>query len=67
MSGLRARYPDRIKKIDSYFDGPLMGAFADASRTHAFASIGLRGQDTETVNNYLAIDDQLGTVGIHNR
>lgn len=60
LSDLPARYPGRIKKIDSYFDGPVMGRFADASRTHAFASIGLRGQDTETVNNYLAIEDHLG-------
>ncbi len=60
LANLHARYPDRIKKIDSYFDGPMMGTFADATRTHAFASIGLRGQDTQTVNNYLAIEDQLG-------
>lgn len=59
LAGLRARHPDRIKKIDSYFDGPMMGQFADASRTHAFASIGLRGQDTQAVNNYLAIRDEL--------
>ncbi|MGF6888109.1 putative membrane protein YdfJ with MMPL/SSD domain [Nocardia sp. GAS34] len=60
LAALRARYPDRIKKIDSYFDGPMMGQFADASRTHAFASIGLRGQDTQTVNNYLTIENDLG-------
>ncbi|WP_228816724.1 MMPL family transporter [Nocardia transvalensis] len=60
LARLRARYPDRIQKVDSYFDGPMMGQFADASRTHAFASIGLRGADTETVNNYLAIKDELG-------
>lgn len=60
LARLRAAHPDRIQKIDSYFDGPMMGAFADASRTHAFASIGLRGADTETVTNYLAIEHDLG-------
>ncbi|WP_334027440.1 MMPL family transporter [Nocardia terpenica] len=60
LARLRAAHPDRIQKIDSYFDGPMMGAFADASRRHAFASIGLRGADTETVTNYLAIEHDLG-------
>ncbi|MCM6772472.1 MMPL family transporter [Nocardia sp. CDC159] len=60
LTRLRQRYPDRIQKIDSYFDGPMMGQFADAERTHAFASIGLRGADTESVNNFLAIRDELG-------
>nr|WP_280317380.1 MMPL family transporter [Nocardia wallacei] len=59
LAQLRAKYPDRIQKIDSYFDGSMMGQFADASRTHAFASIGLRGEDTESVNNYLAVKDEL--------
>ncbi|WP_227982279.1 MMPL family transporter [Nocardia spumae] len=63
LSGLRDRYPDRIKKIDSYFDGSMMGQFADASRTHAFASIGLCGSDTATVDNYLAIRADLGASG----
>lgn len=60
LERLRETYPDRIQKIDSYFDGPMMGQFADASRTHAFASIGLRGADTESVNNYLAIENDIG-------
>lgn len=63
LQDLRTAYPDRIKKIDSYFDGSMMGQFADASRTHAFASIGLHGSDTATVNNYLAIRDDLGAAG----
>ncbi|NKY85368.1 MMPL family transporter [Nocardia veterana] len=63
LQDLRTTYPDRIKKIDSYFDGSIMGQFADASRTHAFASIGLHGSDTATVNNYLAIRDDLGAAG----
>lgn len=63
LQDLRTTYPDRIKKIDSYFDGSMMGQFADASRTHAFASIGLHGSDTATVNNYLAIRDDLGAAG----
>ncbi|MBO0855772.1 MAG: MMPL family transporter, partial [Nocardia sp.] len=65
LDHLRITYRDRIKKIDSYYDGSMMSAFADASRTHAFASIGLRGQDTTTVTNYLAIrpDLKAGTAG----
>ncbi|MGW4249540.1 MMPL family transporter, partial [Nocardia sp. NPDC004722] len=56
LSRLRGAYPDRIARINSYFDGALMGQFADASRTHAFASIGLRGDGgTETVADYMAI------------
>ncbi|WP_280263132.1 MMPL family transporter [Nocardia wallacei] len=60
LTRVRTEFPDRVQKIDSYFDGPMMGQFADASRTHAFASIGLRGEDTESVNNYLAIKGELG-------
>ncbi|MBB5916503.1 RND superfamily putative drug exporter [Nocardia transvalensis] len=60
LAALRAKYPEQVQKIDSYFDGPMMGQFADASRTHAFASIGLRGEDTESVTNYLAVKDDLG-------
>ena len=63
LTDLHDRYPDRIKKIDSYFDGSMMGQFADASRAHAFASIGLHGSDTATVNNYLAIEKDLGAGG----
>lgn len=59
LHDLQARYPDRIQKIDSYFDGSMTGMFADASGTHAFASIGLHGSDTATVDNYLAIRDDL--------
>ncbi|MEU1426326.1 MMPL family transporter [Nocardia sp. NPDC005746] len=66
LTRLRTEHADRILKIDSYWDGALMGQFADASRTHAFASIGLRGDGgTDTVDNYLAIKNefQAGTTG----
>ncbi|MTE16911.1 MMPL family transporter [Nocardia sp. CT2-14] len=66
LNRLRTQHADRILKIDSYWDDALMGRFADASRTHAFASIGLRGDGgTDTVNNYLAIKDEFhaGTTG----
>nr|WP_246597702.1 MMPL family transporter [Nocardia tengchongensis] len=66
LTRLRTEHPDRILKIDSYWDGALMGQFADPSRTHAFASIGLRGDGgTDTVNNYLAIKNEFhaGTAG----
>ncbi|MEV5646827.1 MMPL family transporter [Nocardia sp. NPDC052254] len=63
LTDLHDRHPQRIKKIDSYFDGSMMGQFADATRTHAFASIGLHGADTATVDNYLAIEKDLGAGG----
>lgn len=62
LERLRTTESARILKIDSYFDGPMMGQFADADRTHAFASIGLRGDGgTDTVENYMAIKDQFGS------
>ncbi|WP_245663269.1 MMPL family transporter [Nocardia inohanensis] len=66
LDRLRTSESARILKIDSYFDGSMMGQFADADRTHAFASIGLRGDGgTDTVENYLAIKDEFrsGTPG----
>ncbi|MFD7842992.1 MMPL family transporter [Nocardia sp. NPDC059764] len=66
LTRLRTAHADRILKIDSYWDGALMGQFADASRTHAFASIGLRGDGgTDTVDNYLALENEFhaGTTG----
>ncbi|MBF6258026.1 MMPL family transporter [Nocardia farcinica] len=59
LAELLARYPDRILKIDSYWDSPFAAQATDASRTHAFASVGLRGDGTATVENYLAIKDAL--------
>ncbi|UGT43915.1 MMPL family transporter [Nocardia yamanashiensis] len=62
LERLRTTESARILKIDSYFDGPMMGQFADADRTHAFASIGLRGDGgTDTVENYMAIKNQFGS------
>ncbi|MFB7723662.1 MMPL family transporter [Nocardia sp. NPDC056100] len=59
LNRLRAKHSEQILKIDSYWDGALMGQFADASRTHAFASIGLRGDGgTDTVNNYMAVKNE---------
>ncbi|NNH69137.1 MMPL family transporter [Nocardia uniformis] len=61
LTRLRADHDEHILKIDSYWDGSMMGQFADPSRTHAFASIGLRGDGgTDTVENYLAIKDDFG-------
>jgi RND superfamily putative drug exporter len=61
---LRARFPDRIQKIDSYWDGALTAAFADESHRHAFASIGLQGEGTATVDNYDAIVADLAVDGM---
>ncbi len=60
LADLRERYPDRILKIDSYWDSPFAANATDAGRTHAFASVGLHGEGTATVENYAAIVDDLG-------
>ena len=52
---LLARYPNEIAKIDSYWDYTFTAGFADASRGHAFASIGLRGEGVETLRHFDAI------------
>ncbi|MFC9993778.1 MMPL family transporter [Nocardia sp. NPDC127526] len=66
LNRLRSTRSEQIFKIDSYWDGPMMGAFATADRTHAFASIGLQGGGgTDTVDNYMAIKGEFhaGTTG----
>ncbi|MET8777014.1 MMPL family transporter [Nocardia sp. NPDC004654] len=60
LRGLLERYPDRILKIDSYWDSPFTASASDPTKKHAFASVGLRGEGTATVENYLAIKDSLG-------
>lgn len=55
LAGLLRDHPDRVLRIDSYWDSVLSAQFADDSRTYAFASIGLRGEGSATVDNYLAI------------
>jgi len=60
LSRLLRDYDEQILKIDSYWDSPFAGQATDASRTHAFASVGLRGDGgTETVENYLEIKPAL--------
>ncbi|MBF6353868.1 MMPL family transporter [Nocardia higoensis] len=60
LSELLRDYDEQILKIDSYWDSPFAGQATDASRTHAFASVGLRGDGgTETVENYLEIKPAL--------
>ncbi|WP_067537465.1 MMPL family transporter [Nocardia crassostreae] len=66
LNRLRTTHSEQIFKIDSYWDGPMMGAFATPDRTHAFASIGLQGGGgTDTVDNYMAIKNEFhaGTAG----
>ncbi|WP_405182058.1 MMPL family transporter [Nocardia sp. NBC_01377] len=63
LAGLLAEYPDRILKIDSYWDSPFAANATDGTRKHAFASVGLRGEGTATVENYAAIKDDLGAGG----
>ncbi|MFX0577071.1 MMPL family transporter [Nocardia nepalensis] len=60
LKQLLARHPDRVQKIDSYWDSPFAAQATDASHTHAFASVGLRGEGTATVENYTAIKGELG-------
>ncbi|MEU8895912.1 MMPL family transporter [Nocardia sp. NPDC048505] len=63
LRDLLERFPDRIQKIDSYWDSPFAANATDATKTHAFASVGLRGEGTATVENYAAIVDELGANG----
>ncbi|MGW5754477.1 MMPL family transporter [Nocardia rhamnosiphila] len=63
LAGLLRDHPDRVLRIDSYWDSALSGQFADDSRTHAFASIGLRGEGSATVDNYQAIVGELAADG----
>ncbi|MEV5839161.1 MMPL family transporter [Nocardia sp. NPDC052112] len=60
LKQLLVGHPDRIQKIDSYWDSPFAAQATDASHTHAFASVGLRGEGTATVENYTAIKGELG-------
>ncbi|WP_433722530.1 MMPL family transporter [Nocardia sp. CA-129566] len=60
LKQLLARHPDRVLKVDSYWDSPFAAQATDASHTHAFASVGLRGEGTATVENYTAIKGELG-------
>ncbi|WP_327098861.1 MMPL family transporter [Nocardia vinacea] len=60
LKQLLARHPDRVLKIDSYWDSPFAAQATDASHSHAFASVGLRGEGTATVENYTAIKNELG-------
>ncbi|WP_245545852.1 MMPL family transporter [Nocardia higoensis] len=66
LAELLRDYDEQILKIDSYWDSPFAGQATDATHTHAFASVGLRGDGgTETVENYLEIQAALdaGVVG----
>ncbi|WP_327151487.1 MMPL family transporter [Nocardia sp. NBC_01329] len=63
LAGLLREHPGEVLRIDSYWDTALSGQFADASRTHAFASIGLRGEGSVTVDNYQAILGDLASDG----
>ncbi|WP_225732181.1 MULTISPECIES: MMPL family transporter [unclassified Nocardia] len=60
LAKLLAAHPDRILKIDSYWDSPFAGNAADATKQHAFASVGLRGSGTAVVENYLAVKPEFG-------
>ncbi|WP_255450042.1 MMPL family transporter [Skermania sp. ID1734] len=61
---LRREQADHILKIDSYWDSPFASSFADVSKRHAFASIGLRGAGTQTLADYQAIQDKLNIPGM---
>lgn len=63
LAGLLRDHPDQVLRIDSYWDSALSGQFADDSRTHAFASIGLRGEGSVTVDNYTAVVPDLRADG----
>ncbi|WP_040691097.1 MMPL family transporter [Nocardia vinacea] len=60
LKQLLARHPDQVLKVDSYWDSPFAAQATDAAHSHAFASVGLRGEGTATVENYTAIKGELG-------
>ncbi len=64
FDALRAAHPDHVLRVDSYWDNAFTTSFADASRTHAFASIGLKGEGQQTLSDYTAIRDELGIEGM---
>ncbi|CAM3687715.1 Membrane transport protein MMPL domain-containing protein [Smaragdicoccus niigatensis] len=43
LDNLKQKYPKQILKVDSYWDYAFSAQFADPTRQHAFASIGLNG------------------------
>ncbi|UGT62085.1 MMPL family transporter [Nocardia asteroides] len=63
LTALREQHPDRIAKIDSYWDSPFAASATDATRTVAFAVVGLREEGTEAIENFLALKPALGADG----
>lgn len=63
LARLSDEHPDRVLEVNSYWDSALSAQFADDSRRHAFASVGLRGEGSATVDHYVAIEPQLGAGG----
>lgn len=62
LSTVRDDNPDEVAFVHSYWDSGALHALATADRQHAFASIGLRGEnDTEVLGNFQAIKDQFRT------
>src|SRR5690606_35972296 len=60
LADLLRDYDEQILKIDSYWDSPFAAQATDATRTHAFASVGLHGDGgTETIEHYLTVEDAL--------
>ncbi|MFC3965427.1 MMPL family transporter [Nocardia jiangsuensis] len=63
LTALREQHPDRVAKIDSYWDSPFAASATDATRTVAFAVVGLREEGTEAIENFLALKPALGADG----
>ncbi|MFC8042932.1 MMPL family transporter [Nocardia sp. NPDC057353] len=63
LTELREQHPDRVAKIDSYWDSPFAASATDETRTVAFAVVGLREQGTEAIENFLALKPALGANG----
>lgn len=63
LTELRETNPGRVQKIDSYWDSPFAASATDETRTHAFAVVGLAGEGTAAIENYLDLKPALGADG----
>src|ERR1700692_4175644 len=66
LAQVEKNHPNQILRSVGYFKRPdLLRSMADASKTHAFMSIQLKGNDDDTIlNNYKAVQHDLAIPGV---
>ena len=65
LTDLKAKFPEQILKVDSYWDYTFSGSFADPTRQHAFASVGLNGGGgTKTLTYFRDVRSALEIPGL---